>query len=211
VPNVWLGVDKGYGLAKLGELNIGPPTEIFLARAFCKISYEPTPPTDRQMDNLSWSGQPLKQFLGESRNSEDVIQVRKGLVQAEKHVKVAELRQQLERLIQRQNVEYDRTFNAEILKPPLSSELAAKLFHKLGEVGMVLYGYIHHKEGLEIEVLALDEEILAVFIDAMDKFLKAQRECRNKSIRGIDLWLEDRILNACSGTLVLRFIVQLLN
>lgn len=206
-----LGVDKGYGLAKLGELSIGRPTEFFWREPVRFLTTTSPSPTDRQMENLSWSGQPLQQFLDESRNSDDVIQVRKGLVQAEKHVKVAELRQQLERLIQRQRVEYDRSFNAEILKPPLSSELAAKLFHKLGGVGMVLYGYIHHKEGLEEQVLALDEEILAVFIDAMDKFLKAQRECRNKSIRGIDLWLEDRLLDACTGTLVLCFMVQLLN
>ena len=159
------------------------------------------------MENLSWNGQPLEQVLDESPNSDHVFLIVKALVQAQRHVRVTELRLQLERLIQGQYVEYKRTFNAEILKLLLSSELATKLFHKLGGVGIVLYGYIHHKEGLEVRVLELDDEDLEVLIGTMGKFLKVEKENRNPGILGIELWLSFHHVNACSGTL-LCFIVQ---
>ncbi|CAG8982687.1 hypothetical protein HYALB_00000968 [Hymenoscyphus albidus] len=154
------------------------------------------------MENLSWAHQPLQQFLDESPNSDSLTQVTKALVQATKSVKRAKLRLELECLLQRQYIEYKRNFNAELQLQSLPScELATKLFHRLQEKGMVVYGYIHHTDGLEAQVLELDDEDINLLIESIGNFLEAKREQQNPGIVGIYLWLSMQSVNACSDIL----------
>jgi hypothetical protein len=159
------------------------------------------------MENLSWGGQPLQQFL-DSSNSAHVTEVEKVLVQITKGVRRAKLRLKSEQLLQKQYAECKDSFRAKIQPEPLQNcELATKLFQYLQGVGMVLYGYIHRTKGLEAQFLELDDEDIDLFMKSISVFLKAELEQKNPGVRGIYFWVSIQDdMNACSGTLVLSYI-----
>jgi hypothetical protein len=161
------------------------------------------------MENLSWAGQPIQQFLDKSPNSAHVTQVAnaltEALVQATKFLKRDKLREQLEKLLQQQYLESDDTFRAKIQLEPLQScELATKHFQHLGGVGMVLYGYIHHTDGLEEQVLELDDKDKDILIRSIGDFLEAEKEQEDPGVLGIYFWVSiKKDITVYSGTLVL--------
>ena len=154
------------------------------------------------MENLSWGNQPLQQFIN-SLNDARVTELEMALVQITKGLRTAKLRLRSQQLLQKQYAECKDSFRAKIQPEPLQNcELATNLFKYIGQIGMVLYGYIHRIKGLEAQFLELDKEDIKLFAESINAFLKAEVEKKNPGVCGIYFWVSMRDdINACSGTL----------